>query len=660
MSFHCYYVFRETISDSNQAPAGEAEEAEEVIIARPSLVCEENLPQNLLPNNLPKMDAATGQYPGEIAIHPQSKYATGLIYFHGVKHCPEGSLPRDAMEHVWFTYHNLETKKIVIGMPESYYDDVGRGQALYVSGLGGDWPAKVFEGFFTKFGKIKCSVLVIDMCSGEQFRWVIMNSFAEAQAVVQGERNGWKFGSRTMEICYAFGPGKAIGLQGRSIRQLYSEQHDELWRDDAVYARAVYEHVTQKLGVNNKWFDTLRSSHFYRPPNSSLSSFAGYVCPEGQTDGGSGKGEKRLFRPAKFSTYFEAKLPQLLAEWTARIEHYEAEAAANEDTFAHSEYQVEQQDESTNFTQSSTDASSPRSDSTIVTRVAPTVTAASVLATPSAIITTPTVPAPSNQASSSWANVAATTIARTSTPLMIDLHRDGRPGGSAPRVQAPATTRVVPYIQGEPIAEQMRVVIIYNLPAFVTLKDVSEAIREGPLLSIRFANDADTGARFCGIVFQYARDANAFYQVLVQERANDTPGRFRFIVEAGQGPPYPYDEELETMEEPMHASRRLTVVKSRFFFQLGKKQLRRLCGEIAGGADKVQLIWLYNGGNATVVFSDVKSAVAVKTKFDQMERSKATYGNNMASFQGVTTTFSKDPCFTDMNLITDIPDLNED
>jgi hypothetical protein len=36
----------------------------------------------------------------------------------------------------------------------------------------------------------------------------------------------------------------------------------------------------------------------------------------------------------------------------------------------------------------------------------------------------------------------------------------------------------------------------------------------GPLHTIRFGTNEDTKERYAGIIFQYARDAETFYQVL--------------------------------------------------------------------------------------------------------------------------------------------------
>jgi len=161
------------------------------------------------------------------------------------------------------------------------------------------------------------------------------------------------------------------------------------------------------------------------------------------------------------------------------------------------------------------------------------------------------------------------------------------------------------------MTQQMRLIFLWDLPANMTLTKVSDGIKEGPLVSIRFGNDEHTGKRFAGIIFQYARDAEAFHNVLQRERMESTPIRFHFIVDFARGEmAIPMDNIIRSMGHPTWSSRRLTIVKSKFFYVMREEQLRALC-EKEVGAENIQLIWLYNGGNATIVFAMVENAVRV-------------------------------------------------
>lgn len=600
------------------------------------------------------MDSTTELLPQGFSRSALSFYENGAVLFHSSEHIPENYFPKEVTEHTWFCYDKINVTQVIIGIPDSYFDDCARGHALYVTGVGPKMPNTLFESLFRKCGTVKKSVAVIDLNSGHTFRWIVMSSFQEAQAVFL-EFKHKKFGAHFVEVCHAFGPGKVVPLLGRTISQMYTAQNAELADEycdrDKMYSWAVVECTKYQPANCCAWFNNLISvatqENIYG--TTTESNFVGFVDPGTKAALKRAFGQYRLWDPPKFMVDEASNTSQGVLN---------GETSAS----AASKNKVEQQADSSTSAQSKNKAGLELGEQGNGVPAASQVVAPPVVAATSATAPTSVAPAASAPvgATSSWANIAApTTNDYHLANLMFDLHPENKPSSSAPRVQAPANPSSIAHQQGERLEEQMRVVLIYNLPPTITLRDVSDAISEGPVLSIKFLADADNGNRFAGIVFQYARDAHAFHQVLLQERENSTPGRFRFIVDVGQGPPYPYDDDLEDMAEPMGASRRLTIVKKGFFFQYGKKQLRKFCVDLVG-AEKIQLIWFYNGGNASVVFSDVKSAVAVKTKLDRMAAGKEKSGNNMVSFEGLCTSFSKDPCFSEMNLVTDIPEYNED
>ncbi len=199
-------------------------------------------------------------------------------------------------------------------------------------------------------------------------------------------------------------------------------------------------------------------------------------------------------------------------------------------------------------------------------------------------------------------------------------------------------------------------IFLLNLPHNVGLSDVSNAVQEGPLVRIQFGYDQEENTRFAGVIFQHAKDAEAFYDVLMQERQESRPDRFRFIVDVVKGDPLAADETIKAMSASPFATRRLTIVKGKFFFMFGERQFRDLCVRIAG-EDNVQLVWLYNGGNATVVFADVASAIKVKKVLDKKaSMSRDQQGNEPVVWKGLQTTFSKDPCIHPLDLKTAMHD----
>jgi len=240
---------------------------------------------------------------------------------------------------------------------------------------------------------------------------------------------------------------------------------------------------------------------------------------------------------------------------------------------------------------------------------------------------------------STWANIAG---AATPSTRLIDLHPEKEkaprlhPVGRIPSVSNPK--------YAEPLTEQMRVVFCLNLPNNITLTDISDAVREGPVLALRMGVNNDDGKRFVGIIFQFATDAEKFFQVLIKERVDSAPQRFRFIVDVARGEPFPADENLRAMNPPTYATRRLTLVKKAFFFAFTERHLKQFC-EKHVGAEHIQLIFIYNGGNATIVFAEVAGAIKVKK---ELEKKRDNAQNRLEGegslFQGLGVSFSKDPC----------------
>ncbi|KAK0115505.1 hypothetical protein ONS96_013959 [Cadophora gregata f. sp. sojae] len=255
---------------------------------------------------------------------------------------------------------------------------------------------------------------------------------------------------------------------------------------------------------------------------------------------------------------------------------------------------------------------------------------------------------------SSWANIASTSNPDT---RIIDLHPEHKSSNAAPRLNPTGRIPKVINVLQEPVEEQHRLIFLLNLPHNIGLQDITQAVTEGPLVRIQFGYDNDNNARFVGIIFQYAAHAEEFYNVLVRERERSRPERFRFIVDVVRGDPIPADDIIRSMSEHPWATRRLTIVKGKFFFMFGERQLKDLCCKIAG-EDNVQLVWLYNGGNATVVFADVESAIKVKRVLDKRANANhnGVQGAESIVWKGLQTTFSKDPCIHPLDLKTAMHD----
>jgi len=134
----------------------------------------------------------------------------------------------------------------------------------------------------------------------------------------------------------------------------------------------------------------------------------------------------------------------------------------------------------------------------------------------------------STSQATSWAKMAGTLADSQKT---LNLKPENQPSGAGPRLKP--VGRIPPVEKrGEVLANQLRLVFLMNLPSNITLTDISDGIQEGPVVSITFNNDADTGSRFAGIIFQNAGDAVAFHNVLCSEKLAKAPQRFKFIVDS--------------------------------------------------------------------------------------------------------------------------------
>ncbi|PQE22571.1 peptide-methionines-oxide reductase protein [Rutstroemia sp. NJR-2017a BVV2] len=265
--------------------------------------------------------------------------------------------------------------------------------------------------------------------------------------------------------------------------------------------------------------------------------------------------------------------------------------------------------------------------------------------TSSSSLVSPTSPTADSSKSQPQANTWATIVSNASPNQKdVDLQANTQLSRNSSRRRLTTTGRIPSIsIPTEPLSEQMRVILLLDLPSTMTLTDISNAVREGPLVCIRFGADIDTGSRYSGIVFQHARDADTFHAIMQGERANGTPGRFPFIASCVRGDPFPLNDEIMLMRPPTYASRRLTIVKKAFFFAFTERNLRTLC-EREVGKDHIQLVFVYNGGNATVVFSEVAAAVKMKARLDSLREMAGKPGGSSGIYEGLQVTFSKDPC----------------
>ena len=250
-----------------------------------------------------------------------------------------------------------------------------------------------------------------------------------------------------------------------------------------------------------------------------------------------------------------------------------------------------------------------------------------------------------HEAKMTWAKVAATPA---SEPTGADITISSSSHSSQPTGPKNAVGPSNPDLN-EPLAEQRRVVWIRGCSNETTLRFISEKINEGALMSVLFdmdPNSSNANSRAACVIFHRAAHAQEFMeanQTLVKETGLCRYGK-GYSIEPGL--PWPADDEIRAMEAQPHQTRRLTVVGKGLFLRVLRKRFEADIIRIAGESN-VELIWLYNHGNATVVLASVRVARVVHDRLIARASSGGSYG-------GAIITYSADPCETTMALCTQL------
>ncbi|ETI20004.1 hypothetical protein G647_09019 [Cladophialophora carrionii CBS 160.54] len=234
---------------------------------------------------------------------------------------------------------------------------------------------------------------------------------------------------------------------------------------------------------------------------------------------------------------------------------------------------------------------------------------------------------------SSWAAVAATDIAGNNRLVKF------RPSDGLKRHITEEEPNKV-----QPRDEDFRCVWIYGWTKDKPMSMVTERISTGAIFSMAYVEQY--GA-VC-VIFQYAGGAMLFCEEDSQLIREYGVGLFGKGHEVKFGEAYPDNEDLLRMQPPLNERRRLTFARQQLFTNgMSEERFRRDLIEIVG-RHNLELVWLFNTGNATAVFSSTVVARIVRDEFIRRSRRAGPY-------QEVQVGFSHDPCERPMNLITQIP-----
>ena len=247
----------------------------------------------------------------------------------------------------------------------------------------------------------------------------------------------------------------------------------------------------------------------------------------------------------------------------------------------------------------------------------------------------------------SWAQIAAIPE-ESGKGKALTLHGYAAPNTS--NAQASSESHRVP-VPGESAASQQRVLFVKGCRVGTTLHDITKQIFQGPLMSISIGRNPEEPGVFVSIIFFDADHARAFLRknaICFEKNGHSLYGAGTTVV---QGPLWPADDEIRAMvvATDMRRERRRLIFSGAGLF--GRISGTTFHGDLAAIAsdDKIELIWLYNTGNATAVFASTRVARTVLNEF----RGRALQGGKYA---GVVITFAADPCEREMRLATNIPE----
>lgn len=241
--------------------------------------------------------------------------------------------------------------------------------------------------------------------------------------------------------------------------------------------------------------------------------------------------------------------------------------------------------------------------------------------------------------SSSWASVAATHVANENGVIKF-RSSDG------PKRANEQQEHLQYQHQQSHDSRDRRVIWVRPWSETRALSEISNKMKElGAIYSIAFAPEE----RAVCIIFQHAYYAVLFLHHCAKHIGIHGISPFGKDQEVTPGLSYPLDDGLRRMDPPHNERRRLTFARSQLFSSgITEARFRKDIEEIVGPSN-IERLWLFNTGNATVVFSAVPLAKMVRERFLRHAHTR----NH--PYEGVMVSFSHDPCERDLHLVSQIP-----
>ncbi|SLM35285.1 hypothetical protein LPUS_04457 [Lasallia pustulata] len=246
----------------------------------------------------------------------------------------------------------------------------------------------------------------------------------------------------------------------------------------------------------------------------------------------------------------------------------------------------------------------------------------------------------------SWAQIAARPE-ESGKGKALTSH--GYAASNTRNAQASSESHMVP-LSGESAASQQRVLFVKGCRVGTSLHDIAKQISQGPLMSISIGRNPEGPGVFVSIIFFDAEHARAFLRQNASYFKRNGHSLYGVGTTVIQGPLWPADEEIRAMvvaADMIRERRRLIFSGAGLFSRVSGTAFHEDLAAIAGD-DNIELIWLYNMGNATAVFASTRAARAVLNEL----RRRALRDEKYA---GAVITFATDPCEKEMRLATSVP-----
>lgn len=200
----------------------------------------------------------------------------------------------------------------------------------------------------------------------------------------------------------------------------------------------------------------------------------------------------------------------------------------------------------------------------------------------------------------------------------------------------------------ESTTKVLRGVQVLGLPKTWTLRDVTREVTEGPLMHVSL-HDAPNDTKYAYLIFLKAEAAMKFVkksaEIMLRMGARQScygPG-----VSVDFGVALADNECVPQMFGRGAVRRRLTFSRKGLFTKVAPSKFYHDVADVVGGRN-IELVWLFNAGNGTVVFGNIAHAAEALEWF----RAKASHAG---PYSGVAVSYSPDPCEAVLPLVSQMP-----